>query len=140
VELGLGPVPSAHALAWIGMALPPLELVRDGQLDLPFHMDEEALNFAIATIRSWKDTAEASDQFTWRADIDPDAALQLMRYWHNLARALIEMFAGTLEPNEDGESFADHVIRRTLDLVVECGRLTSDVADRMFEAWPRTNR
>jgi hypothetical protein len=105
----------------------------------PFRVPAEPLAAAFAYVAEWREVAEGADEFEWESDVDATLALQLVRYWHNLSRAMLELAErGEVERLDPvAEQFAEPLLRALLDGLVDAGLLDVDVADRMWREWPR---
>jgi hypothetical protein len=135
-------MPSAAVLAWARNALDNLDLVSGGSVDLPFQVPPESLETAFGYVLDWVRTAEAGDTFRWSAQVDPDVALNLLRYWHNLARAMLELAEEGEIPlvSPEAEVFAGHLLQTLLALLSAEGKLDPETAERMWINWPRVGR
>ena len=146
----LGPLSSSAVAAWARNARDVLELVAAGEVPLPFRVPDEAVGPAMAYVAEWLAQAEADGssrssgggRFTWEGDVDADLALGLVRYWHNLGRAMLERAeAGDGDlPDPEAEVFADELLKTLLVVLSAEGRLDPFTAERMWDSWPRLPR
>jgi hypothetical protein len=138
VRLEIGPVPASGVRAWVDDAVAALSAIHEGRRDLKFQVPDEILGEMLSWLGQWQEAAE-SDPMVWAADdVDPDNLLQLVQYWHNIARAQLDLVWQDLAPavSPDGEAFADHVRDRVLTALVAEGRLDRAGADRILAGWP----
>jgi hypothetical protein len=139
VRLAIGPVRSVAVRAWVENALFGMSLAEAGGDGFPFKAPPESLAPAFAYLEQWLSLAGSGDVVEWSGDVDDLLALQLVRYWHNIARAMLDLTArGDVDRlDEVAEEFSEPLLRSLLDGLVDATMLTHDVAERMWNEWPR---
>lgn len=138
MRLAVGPVRSVAVTAWIENALYGMSLAEQGDA-FPFKAPPESLAPAFAYLEEWLSSAKRADVFEWSGDVDAMLALQLVRYWHNIARAMLDLTSrGDVERLDPvAEEFSEPLLRALLDGLVDATMLSHDVAERMWNEWPR---
>lgn len=139
MRLAFGPVRSVAVRAWVRNALFGMSLAERGGDGFPFKAPPESLAPAAGYLEEWLSLAESGDVVEWSGDVDDVLALQLVRYWHNIARAMLDLTArGDVERLDPvAEEFSEPLLRSLLDGLVDATMLTHDVAERMWNEWPR---
>lgn len=125
--------------AWVQNALFGMSLAEQGGDGFPFKAPPESLAPALGYLEQWLALAESGEVVEWSGDVDDLLALQLVRYWHNIARAMLDLTArGDVERlDRVAEEFSEPLLRSLLDGLVDATMLTHDVAERMWNEWPR---
>ena len=141
MRVALGPVPSSSVTAWVDNALLGVSLAERGGRAFPFAAPSASLAPAIEFFAEWVNVARADPEgeFRWAGDVDGEVALHLLRYWHNIGRAMLELSSEGEVPKLDpgAEQFADALLRALLDGLVAERRMESAMAERMWRSWPR---
>ena len=139
MRLELGPLPSASVIAWIEDVNAVLEDVESGRTNFPFVVSPES----IATTRRLLLSCYircGSETFNWSTThVDPDVAVVQLHYWLTLARAYLDLVArGEAKPmRPEAEYFADALLRKLLEGLVDAGKIDAERARRTWDTWPR---
>lgn len=139
VRLRLGPLPSVAVLTWTRNALSNLDVVSAAPESLPFAVSPDSIAPAVAFIEEWIAVAESAEDFEWEGEVDALLALNVVRYWHNIARAMLELARRGDIPLVDpvAEQFSEPLLRTLLEGLTHEQVLDPETAERMWDDWPR---
>jgi hypothetical protein len=136
MEIVIGPLPKRCAEAWFTRAAEVVRYTASKEGSFAFPPEASAEFFSL--LRRWRDVLEDdADDFLWQGPIDPIVGELMVRYWYNIAHDLADHPSAVTPLTPDAESFTFVLLRALLDGSVSSGRLEPDVAQRMWDTWPR---